>query len=98
MRGCRIHPAPEADTSATGLESPQRRVDVLQRPGFLGQYARQVELPAETVTLMGAYPWPGTVRELENFVRGLVVIGDVGYLSVCSIVWRGVIGGQSAIE
>jgi two-component system response regulator AtoC len=43
---------------------------------FNSQYHRHVTLPAETVTLMGAYRWPGNVRELENFVRRLVVLGD----------------------
>ncbi len=43
---------------------------------FNTQYAREAELPAETVTLMGDYAWPGNVRELENFVRRLVVLGD----------------------
>ena len=35
-----------------------------------------VELPEETVAFMGTYDWPGNIRELENFVRRLVVLGD----------------------
>jgi two-component system response regulator AtoC len=41
------------------------------------QYRRQVTLPSELAALMGEYHWPGNVRELENFVRRLVVVGDV---------------------
>jgi transcriptional regulator with GAF, ATPase, and Fis domain len=43
---------------------------------FNHQYGRQVDLPTETVQLMGTYDWPGNIRELENFVRRLVVLGD----------------------
>ena len=41
------------------------------------QYRRQVALLPETVSLMLEYAWPGNVRELENFIRRLVVLGDV---------------------
>ena len=41
------------------------------------QYRRRVTLPSDLVALMGEYRWPGNVRELENFVRRLVVVGDV---------------------
>jgi two-component system response regulator AtoC len=41
------------------------------------QYRRRVTLPSDLVVLMGEYRWPGNVRELENFVRRLVVVGDV---------------------
>jgi len=43
---------------------------------FNNQYGRAVELPEETVAFMGTYDWPGNIRELENFVRRLVVLGD----------------------
>ena len=43
---------------------------------YNSQYARDVSLPPETVALMGTYPWPGNIRELENFIRRLVVLGD----------------------
>ena len=43
---------------------------------YNSQYAREVSLPPETVALMGTYPWPGNIRELENFIRRLVVLGD----------------------
>jgi two-component system, NtrC family, response regulator AtoC len=41
------------------------------------QYGRRVTLPSDLVALMEMYRWPGNVRELENFVRRLVVVGDV---------------------
>ena len=40
------------------------------------QYARDVSQPFELVALMCEYHWPGNVREMENFVRRLVVLGD----------------------
>jgi len=44
---------------------------------FQKQYDRVVSLPAESVTLFGDYDWPGNIRELENVVRRLVVLGSV---------------------
>jgi two-component system response regulator AtoC len=43
---------------------------------FNEQYHRAVELPAETRRLFMAHTWPGNIRELENTVRRLVVLGD----------------------
>jgi len=40
------------------------------------QYQRQVMLPPNLVALMAEYRWPGNIRELENFVRRLVVLGN----------------------
>jgi two-component system response regulator AtoC len=44
---------------------------------FQKQYNRVVSLPAETVMLFTDYDWPGNIRELENVVRRLVVLGSV---------------------
>jgi len=43
---------------------------------YAQQYARQIEIPAETTALMTEYAWPGNVRELENFVRRMVALRD----------------------
>lgn len=45
---------------------------------FKQQYGRGGELSPETIALFTNYPWPGNVRQLENTVRRLVVLGKPG--------------------
>jgi transcriptional regulator with GAF, ATPase, and Fis domain len=45
---------------------------------FCEQGARRVEVSKETLDLFLEYDWPGNIRELENLVRRLVVLGHVG--------------------
>jgi two-component system response regulator AtoC len=45
------------------------------RRKFNVQYARNVEIPPDTVRLFMEYHWPGNVRELENAVKRVVVLG-----------------------
>jgi two-component system response regulator AtoC len=40
------------------------------------QYSRSVEVPAETVRAFMEYHWPGNIRELENAVKRIVVLGS----------------------
>jgi two-component system response regulator AtoC len=40
------------------------------------QYGRAVELPPETLELFLEHDWPGNVREMENAIRRLVVLGN----------------------
>jgi len=44
---------------------------------FQRQYGRKVVLPPEAIRCFTEYPWPGNVRELENFMKRLVVLGNV---------------------
>ena len=48
---------------------------------FLEKFNRlnegKVGLPSETITLFTEYPWPGNIRELENTILRLVVLGNV---------------------
>jgi two-component system response regulator AtoC len=48
---------------------------------FLGKYSQKLKRPApsldqETLDALMAYDWPGNIRQLENLVRKIVVLGD----------------------
>jgi two-component system, NtrC family, response regulator AtoC len=43
---------------------------------FNGQYARTVDVPPETLRAFLEYHWPGNIRELENAVKRIVVLGS----------------------
>jgi two-component system response regulator AtoC len=45
------------------------------RRKFNAQYTRNIEIPADTVRLFTEYHWPGNIRELENAVKRIIVLG-----------------------
>jgi two-component system response regulator AtoC len=46
------------------------------RRRFNVQYGRQIEIPPDTVRVFVEYGWPGNIRELENAVKRIVVLGS----------------------
>src|SRR5712692_6232126 len=42
---------------------------------FNSQYGRKIEFPADTMRVFIEYHWPGNIRELENAVKRIVVLG-----------------------
>ena len=43
---------------------------------FNAQYGRTVDVPAETLRAFVEYQWPGNIRELENAIKRIVVLGS----------------------
>jgi two-component system response regulator AtoC len=43
---------------------------------FNAQFGRSVDVPPETVRVFTDYSWPGNIRELENAVKRMVVLGS----------------------
>ncbi len=64
----RIPPLRERREEVAGL------VDFFLRK-FNAQHGRSLEIPAETLRVFTDYHWPGNIRELENAVKRMVVLG-----------------------
>jgi two-component system response regulator AtoC len=65
----RIPPLRERREEIPGLVEEFRR-------RFNTQYGRQVDIPPDTVRVFVEYGWPGNIRELENAVKRIVVLGS----------------------
>ncbi len=46
------------------------------RRKFNAQYVRSIEIPPDTIRLFMEYHWPGNIRELENAVKRVIVLGS----------------------
>jgi two-component system, NtrC family, response regulator AtoC len=55
-------------------EIPELAARFLAR--FNSEYGRQKQLMPETLARLMEHSWPGNIRELENAIRRLVVLGD----------------------
>jgi two-component system, NtrC family, response regulator AtoC len=44
------------------------------------QYGRHVEIPPPLMQRLAEHAWPGNIRELENAIKRLVVLGNVAHL------------------
>jgi formate hydrogenlyase transcriptional activator len=38
------------------------------------------EIPPETLSALGSYPWPGNIRELQNMIERAVILSNHGVL------------------
>src|ERR1041385_8067121 len=65
----RIPPLRERREEIPGLIDEFRR-------RFNVQYGRTVEIPQDTVRVFLDYHWPGNIRELENAVKRIIVLGS----------------------
>ncbi|MGH7308594.1 MAG: sigma-54 interaction domain-containing protein [Candidatus Rokuibacteriota bacterium] len=46
------------------------------RRKFNAQYLRSIEMPPDTLRLFMEYHWPGNIRELENAVKRVIILGS----------------------
>jgi two-component system response regulator AtoC len=49
---------------------------------FTKQYHRETALAPKTMAALMAYSWPGNIRELENLIRRLVLLGEEAIVDV----------------
>jgi formate hydrogenlyase transcriptional activator len=52
---------------------------------FVDVYSRRMgkqidEIPAETLSALSSYPWPGNIRELQNMIERAVILSNHGVL------------------
>ncbi|WP_035063866.1 sigma-54 interaction domain-containing protein [Nitratidesulfovibrio termitidis] len=43
---------------------------------YASKYRRSMEIAESTLEALESYSWPGNVREMQNFIQGMVVTGD----------------------
>ena len=53
---------------------------------FVEIYARRMDrqidqIPAQTMSALTSYPWPGNIRELQNFIERSVIVSSKGILT-----------------
>lgn len=62
-----------------GDDIPLLAVHFLEK--FNAKYGKKKELTDEAMQIMKEYPWPGNIREMENLLERLVIIGEEHWLT-----------------
>ena len=62
-----------------GDDIPLLAVHFLEK--FNAKYGKKKELTDEAMQIMKEYPWPGNIREMENMLERLVIIGEEHWLT-----------------
>lgn len=62
-----------------GDDIPLLAVHFLEK--FNAKYGKKKELTDEAMQIMKEYPWPGNIRELENLLERLVIIGEENWIT-----------------
>ena len=62
-----------------GDDIPLLAVHFLEK--FNAKYGKKKELTDEARQIMKEYPWPGNIREMENLLERLVIIGEEHWLT-----------------
>ena len=62
-----------------GDDIPLLAVHFLEK--FNAKYGKKKELTDEAMQIMKEYPWPGNIREMENLLERLVIIGGEHWLT-----------------
>lgn len=62
-----------------GDDIPLLAVHFLEK--FNAKYDKKKELTDEAMQIMKEYPWPGNIREMENLLERLVIIGEEHWLT-----------------
>ena len=62
-----------------GDDIPLLAVHFLEK--FNAKYGKKKELTDEAMQIMKEYPWPGIIREMENLLERLVIIGEEHWLT-----------------
>ena len=73
------------------LRERREEIPVLARrflARFTEQYRRPAELSPRVMSAIMEHSWPGNIRELENFIRRLVLLGDRALIDTLSPVYE----------
>ena len=62
-----------------GDDIPLLAVHFLEK--FNAKYGKKKELTDEAMQIMKEFPWPGNIREMENLLERLVIIGEEHWLT-----------------
>jgi len=68
---------------------------------FVARYSaalhKPIELSAEVLPYLAAYPWPGNIRELENLIERLIVLAESNRIE-CSDLPPEILGNPQEVQ